>query len=154
MREKVIAAAKELGLELRLANTAQPTRTVDAAATAVGCDAAEIASAEVWVADGDPVVIVLSGGREVDTERVCALLDCAEIRRAGPGEVRSITGFPATSVSPIGHGLPVVMDEELLRHERIWTVGGDSTTLVEVSSRELAERLDATVGDAAGPSRG
>ena len=149
MRERVIATARELGLDLRLASTGRPARTVDAAADAVGCDPDQIARAEEWVADGDPVVVVVRGRREVDPERACALLDCAEIRPAAPGEVRSITGFPATSLCPIGHELPVVMDEEVLRHERVWTLGGDSTTLVQVLSRDLAERLGATVGEVA-----
>ena len=45
------------------------TRTVADAATAVGCDEAEIAKSIVFVADGDPVVCVASGRHRVDVRR-------------------------------------------------------------------------------------
>jgi prolyl-tRNA editing enzyme YbaK/EbsC (Cys-tRNA(Pro) deacylase) len=154
MRERVITAARDLGLELRVTSAPQPARTVEAAARAVACEPSRIARAEVWVADGDPVVIVLSGTRQVDPERACALLDCAEIRRAGAAEVRSITGFAPGSLCAIGAGLPVVIDEALLRHERVWTLAGDSSSLAEVASRELAARLEATVGEVVAPDAG
>ena len=64
---------------------------------------------------------------------------------ATPEEVRAATGYPVGGVPPIGHGLPVLFDEALLRHERIWAAGGDSNSLFEVDPRELIECVSAEV---------
>jgi prolyl-tRNA editing enzyme YbaK/EbsC (Cys-tRNA(Pro) deacylase) len=149
MRDNVITAARRLGLDVRVAHLGAPARTVDAAAIAVGCDESRVARTEVFVADGEPVAVVTAGRATVDPDRLCALLDCAEVRRASASEVRAVTGFPATGICCIGHDLPVVLDEALLEHERVWTLAGDATSFLEVPVRELAERLGATVGSVA-----
>jgi prolyl-tRNA editing enzyme YbaK/EbsC (Cys-tRNA(Pro) deacylase) len=137
VREKVRDAARELGLHVTVKSLEQSTKTVKDAAAAVGCDEAMIAKSIVVVCDGDPVVCVASGAHRVDVERVALALDCAEVRPATPDEVRAATGFSVGGVPPFGHGLPVVFDEALLRHERVWAAGGDSNSLFEVDPREL-----------------
>jgi prolyl-tRNA editing enzyme YbaK/EbsC (Cys-tRNA(Pro) deacylase) len=145
MREKVIQAARDLSLDLEIQTLEDPTRTVDEAARAVGCGASEIAKSIVFVADGDPVVCVASGAHRVDLDRLAEVLDAAEVRAATADEVRAATGFPVGGVPPFAHGLPVVFDESLLRHERIWAAGGDGNTLFCVESRRLAECTGARV---------
>ena len=145
MREKVRDAARELGLDVTVRTLEQSTKTVRDAAVAVGCEEGMIAKSIVFVCDGDPVVCVTSGAHRVDVDRVAVALDCAEARMAAPDEVRAATGYPVGGVPPIGHGLPVLFDEALLRHERIWAAGGDSNSLFEVDPRELIECVSAEV---------
>jgi prolyl-tRNA editing enzyme YbaK/EbsC (Cys-tRNA(Pro) deacylase) len=145
VREKVRDAARELGLDVTVRALEQSTKTVRDAAVAVGCDEAMIAKSIVFVCDGEPVVCVSSGAHRVDAERVAVALDCAETRIATPEEVRAATGYPVGGVPPIGHALPVLFDEALLRHERIWAAGGDSNSLFEVDPRELIESVSAEV---------
>jgi prolyl-tRNA editing enzyme YbaK/EbsC (Cys-tRNA(Pro) deacylase) len=145
MKEKVLQGARELGLEVQVQRLADSTRTVSDAARAVGCDEAEIAKSIVFVADGEPVVCVASGRHRIDTDKLAVALDVAEVRQADADEVRAATGFPVGGVPPIGHGLPVVLDEELVRHERVWAAAGDSHSLFEVDPAELADCVSATV---------
>jgi prolyl-tRNA editing enzyme YbaK/EbsC (Cys-tRNA(Pro) deacylase) len=145
MREKVVDRARELGLEVTVQRLADSTRTVTDAARAVGCDEAEIAKSIVFVCDGDPVVCVASGRHRIDPEKVAEALDCAEVRQAGAAEVRAATGFSIGGVPPVGHGLPVVFDEDLLRHERVWAAAGDPHSLFCVDPRRLADCVDARV---------
>ena len=145
MREKVKDAARELGLDVTVTTLERSTKTVKDAAVAVGCAEAEIAKSIVVVCDGDPVVCVTSGAHRVDVERVALALDCAEVRPATRDEVRAATGFPVGGVPPFGHGLPVLFDESLLHHERIWAAGGDSNSLFEVDPRELIRCTSAQV---------
>jgi prolyl-tRNA editing enzyme YbaK/EbsC (Cys-tRNA(Pro) deacylase) len=149
MREKVIKVARELGLEVDVTTLEAPTRTVPEAAAAVGCKAAEIAKSIVFVADGEPVLCIASGAHRIDPEKLCDALDCAEIRQAAPDEVRAATGFPVGGVPPFGHALPVVVDEALLRHDRVWAAGGDGNTLFEVDPRKLAECVGARIASVA-----
>src|SRR4051794_18118604 len=147
MREKVNAKARELGLDVDVRTLERPTRTVQEAASAVGCQPAEIAKSIVFVADGEPVLVVASGSHRIDADKLAVLLDVAEVRQASPDEVRSATGFPVGGVAPFAHDLPVVMDADLLEHERIWAAGGDGNTLFCVEPRKLADCIDARVAD-------
>ncbi len=111
VREKVIASAKALGLEVDVRRLDASTATVQAAALAVGCKDAQIAKSLVFVADGDPVVCIASGAHRVDMDRLADVLDVAEVRQATPEEVRAATGFSVGGVPPFGHGLSVVFDK-------------------------------------------
>jgi prolyl-tRNA editing enzyme YbaK/EbsC (Cys-tRNA(Pro) deacylase) len=145
MKDKVIQAARDLGLEVKVTTLAAPTRTVAEAAAAVGCDAPQIAKTLVFVADGDPVLVVASGGHRVDPEKLAELFDVAEIRQATPDEVRVATGYPVGGVSPVGNGLPVIFDEDLMGFDQIYAAGGDGNTLFAVAPRRLAECIGARV---------
>jgi prolyl-tRNA editing enzyme YbaK/EbsC (Cys-tRNA(Pro) deacylase) len=150
MREKVVDRARELGLDVTVQRLEDSTRTVGDAARAVGCQEAEIAKSIVFVCDGEPVVCVASGEHRIDPDKVAEALDCAEVRQAGADEVRAATGFSIGGVPPVGHGLPVVFDEALLRHDRVWAAAGDPHSLFCVDPRRLADCTEAqvsTVGD-------
>ena len=145
MRSKVVDRARELGLELEVKRLDSSTRTVADAARAVGCEEGEIAKSIVFVVDGDPVVCIASGAHRIDPDRLCAALDGADVRQATPDEVRAATGFAVGGVPPFGHELPVVLDEALLQHERVWAAAGDSQSLFEVDPRMLRDRTGALV---------
>jgi prolyl-tRNA editing enzyme YbaK/EbsC (Cys-tRNA(Pro) deacylase) len=145
MRDRLADCARDLGIELKVQRLADTTRTVKDAAVAVGADEAEIAKSIVFVADGDPVVCVASGRHRIDTDKLAEALDVAEVRQATAQEVRAATGFAIGGVPPFGHDLPVIFDEELLRHERVWAAGGDPHTVFAVDPRELSESIHARV---------
>lgn len=145
MRDRLAQCARDLGIEVEVRRLEASTRTVKDAALAVGCDEAEIAKAIVFVADGDPLLCVASGQHRIDTDKLAEALDVAEVRQAGAEEVRAATGYAIGGVPPFGHDLPVVFDEELLHHQRVWAAAGDPNSLFEVDPRELAECVDARV---------
>src|SRR3954451_15912001 len=152
MKDKVIQAARELGLEVDVRTLDAPTRTVAEAAAAVGCEAPQIAKTLVFVADGDPVLVVASGAHRVDLDLLADVFDVAEIRQASPEEVRGSTGYPIGGVSPLGCHLPIAFDETLLEYERIFAAGGDGNTLFEVNPRTLADALHVRVVRVAAPA--
>ena len=145
MREKVIHSARELGLEVDVRRLEASTATAEDAAVAVGCDRAQIAKSLVFIADGDPVLVITSGSHRADLDCLCEALDCAECRPATPDEVRAATGFGVGGVPPFGHGLPVVLDETLLEHDLVWAAGGDGHSLFQVEPRRLADCVGASV---------
>ena len=145
MRDRLAECARDLGIELRPQRLNDSTRTVKDAAAAVGCEESEIAKSIVFVADGDPVVCVASGRHRIDTDKLADLLDVAEVRQAKADEVRAATGFAIGGVPPFGHDLPVLFDQTLLDHERVWAAAGDPHSLFEVDPRELATCIRARV---------
>jgi prolyl-tRNA editing enzyme YbaK/EbsC (Cys-tRNA(Pro) deacylase) len=145
VRDKLAECARDLGIKVQVQRLEASTRTVADAATAMGCEEAEIAKSIVFVADGDPVVCVASGEHRVDTNKVADALDVAEVRQAAADEVRAATGFAIGGVPPFGHDLPVLFDEALLDHERVFAAAGDPNSLFEVDPRELARCIRARV---------
>jgi prolyl-tRNA editing enzyme YbaK/EbsC (Cys-tRNA(Pro) deacylase) len=145
MRDRLAERARELGLDVQVRRLEASTRTVKDAAEAVGCDEAEIAKSIVFVADGDPVLCVASGRHRIDVDKVADALDVAEVRQAAADEVRAATGFAIGGVPPFGHDLPVLFDESLLEHERVWAAAGDPHSLFCVDPRELAGCIRARV---------
>jgi prolyl-tRNA editing enzyme YbaK/EbsC (Cys-tRNA(Pro) deacylase) len=147
VKESVLRNARALGLDVEIQRLESSTRTVGDAARAVGCQEAEIAKSIVFIADGDPVVCIASGAHRIDAAKLADALDVAEVRQASPDEVRAATGFAIGGVPPFGHGLPVVFDEALLRHPRVWAAAGDPHSLFCVAPQELAGRTEALVAD-------
>jgi prolyl-tRNA editing enzyme YbaK/EbsC (Cys-tRNA(Pro) deacylase) len=145
MKARVIDGARELGLEVEIERLSESTRTVGDAARAVGCKEAEIAKSIVFIADGDPVVCIASGEHRIDPDKLAEALDVAEIRQASAAEVRAATGYAIGGVPPFGHALPVIFDEALLRHERVWAAAGDGHSLFAVDPRRLADCVSLTV---------
>src|ERR671939_403205 len=138
MREKVKAAAAELGLDVEIKTLDRAERTVPEAAAALGVEPGQIAKSLVFLADGEPVVIVASGAHRVDVDQLALACDCAVIDKATPDAVRAATGFTVGGVPPFGHGLPVMVDETLLEYDEVYAAGGDGNTLFAVNPRELA----------------
>jgi prolyl-tRNA editing enzyme YbaK/EbsC (Cys-tRNA(Pro) deacylase) len=145
MREKVTEAARKLGLEIEVRTLDSPTRTADEAAAAVGVDKAQIAKSLVFIADGEPILAVVSGAHRVDPDALALTCDCAVIDKASPDDVRAATGFGVGGVPPFGHDLPVLFDEALLEHDRIYAAGGDGNTLFEVDPKVLADAVGARI---------
>jgi prolyl-tRNA editing enzyme YbaK/EbsC (Cys-tRNA(Pro) deacylase) len=145
VRDRLVECARDLGIEFRVQRLESSTRTVKDAAVAVGCEESEIAKSIVFVADGDPVVCVASGRHRIDTDKLADVLDVAEVRQAAADEVRAATGFAVGGVPPFGHDLPVLFDEELLDHERVFAAAGDPNSLFAVDPRELADCIRARI---------
>jgi prolyl-tRNA editing enzyme YbaK/EbsC (Cys-tRNA(Pro) deacylase) len=145
VRDRLAECARDLGLEVRPTRLDSSTRTVKDAAAAVGCAESEIAKSIVFVADGDPVVCVASGRHRIDLDKLADALDVAEVRQAAADEVRAATGFAIGGVPPFGHDLPVLFDEALLEHERVWAAAGDPHSLFCVDPRKLSDCIGARV---------
>jgi prolyl-tRNA editing enzyme YbaK/EbsC (Cys-tRNA(Pro) deacylase) len=149
VREKVVRSARQLELEVTVRQLDTPTRTVAEAARALDCDEAEVAKSIVFLCDGEPVVCVASGEHRIDTDKLAEIHDCAEVRQASADEVRAATGFPVGAVPPLGHDLPLIVDETLLRRPRIWAAAGATNTMLCLDPRELVGCVKARVADVA-----
>jgi Cys-tRNA(Pro) deacylase len=147
--ERVVEAARAANLEIEVQRFPEGTRTATDAARAIGCEVAQIVKSLVFVADGRPALALVSGANRVDTELLAHALDAAQARRADGDEARAATGFAIGGVPPFGHttSLPVVIDRQLVAHDRVWAAAGlpdavfgiDATDLIRVSGGSVAD---------------
>jgi Cys-tRNA(Pro) deacylase len=148
---RVIAAARDAGLTIEVVRFPEGTRTAADAARAVGCDVGQIVKSLVFMADGAPVIALVSGANRLDAGRLATALAVAEIRRADGDEVRSATGYAIGGVPPFGHAsaLTVAMDRDLTRHTTLWAAAGLPDAVFEIRPGDLERASGATVADLA-----
>ena len=115
------------------------SRTAAEAAAALGVDVANIAKTLVFVAGGDPLVVVAGGASRVDVERLSGEIDGAPVTKADADAVRAATGYPIGGVSPVGlpDGLLVVVDAALASLDPIWAAAGHPRAVYRTTFDEL-----------------
>ena len=123
----------------------ESTRTVSDAAVAVGCQEAEIAKSIVFVADGDPVVCVASGRHRIDADKLADALDWPRCARRPPTRCAPPPASRSAACRRSATTCPVILDEALLEHERVWAAAGDPHSLFAVDPRELARCTHARI---------
>src|SRR5690242_6423962 len=103
---RVVAAAARAGVAIEVRRFPAGTRTAADAARAVGCDVGQIVKSLVFIADGAPVVALVSGADRLDPARLASLLGAAAVRRADGDEARQASGFAIGGIPPFGHTDP------------------------------------------------
>jgi Cys-tRNA(Pro) deacylase len=142
-------AAKQLGIEVEVRGFPEGTRTADDAARAVGVDVGQIVKSLVFLADGAPVLCLVSGANKLDTARLAAASGAGSVARATADEARAATGYAIGGVPPFGHAqeLPVYCDRDLLQYEVVWAAAGAPTSVFAIEPGKLVAASGAIVAD-------
>ncbi len=142
--ETVAAWLEARGIEvLRLAAA---TPTASSAAAAIGCSAAEIAKSVLFIAGGEPVLVVTAGDMKVRSGLLKqALGRSGKVRLPDAGEVLAATGYLPGGVCPflLPDDLPVLVDRSLSRFATVYPAAGDDHSGVPVAPDRI---LDLTGG--------
>jgi Cys-tRNA(Pro) deacylase len=148
---RVVAAAAEVGLEIRPQAFADHTRTAADAAREIGVDVAQIVKSLVFLADGAPVVALVGGDRRLDEVKLARATGAAATARATADQVREATGCPIGGVPPFGHAssLQTFVDDELLAHDEVWAAAGMPNVNFAVAPDELVRVTRGLVCDLA-----
>src|SRR5450755_2506642 len=78
----VQAALVAAGVRGEVRRLDESARTAAEAAAALGVEVGQIANSLIFVADGDPLLVLTSGRHRVDTAKVGALLGLTKVGRA------------------------------------------------------------------------
>jgi prolyl-tRNA editing enzyme YbaK/EbsC (Cys-tRNA(Pro) deacylase) len=137
--DRVSAAARASGLEIDVRRFPEGTRTAGDAARAIGCSVAQIVKSLVFIADGRPVLALVSGANRVDIGHLAAAAGATEARRATGAEARAAGGYAIGGVPPFGHAQPltVLIDRDLLAHEVLWAAAGLPDAVFAISPADL-----------------
>ena len=119
-------------------------RSAAEAAAGLGCDVAQIAKSIVFrrTEDDAPVVVIASGIKRVDEALVEQIT--GPLGRADAAFVKERTGYSIGGVSPFGlpDDVVVVVDRDLLTHERLWCAAGHPHAVVECTPGVLVALAD------------
>lgn len=150
--DRVVAAAREAGLEIEVRRMGASTRTSEEAARQCGCAVNQIMKSLVFQGDASDrlYLFLLQGSSRLDLGKA-EVLTGEKLKRADPRLIRDRTGFAIGGVSPIGHMAPVptYAEEALLRHDVVWAAAGAHDAVFKAEPGKLLSAAGATVADVA-----
>ena len=147
-------ARERYGVDVDVLEFDAGTETAAAAADAVGCETAAIASTIVvslsgGERDGALVAAITSGANRLDLDAVADHFGADAAEMGDPNRIREVVGWSIGGVPPIGHdaALPTAFDPTLVEYDTVYGAAGTPSAVFAVDPETLAELADATVVD-------
>jgi len=139
---RVVAYAKERGVDIDVKRFSGTTRTAEDAARQIGTEVKRIVKSLVFMVKSKPVVVLCSGDNRVSLVRLEEIFRTKDVRRATAEEAKTHTGYAIGGVPPFGYTgtIDLVLDEDLVRFDTVWAAAGLPDAVFEISVNDL-ERL-------------
>lgn len=136
---RVRAALDAAGVTAEIVETIESSPTAARAAEQLGIDIGQVCNSLVFNADGQPLLILASGGHKVDLDRVASHIGATSIHRPDADFVREHTSQPIGGVAPVGHPAPLrtIVDTHLGTWDVVWAAGGHPHYVFPTSFDEL-----------------
>jgi prolyl-tRNA editing enzyme YbaK/EbsC (Cys-tRNA(Pro) deacylase) len=127
-------------LDLQVTEMDDSTHTAQEAADAVGAPVAAIVKSLVFLADGEPLLVLVSGPNRVDVDALGERLG-VRLTKADADTVKAATGYSIGGVPPFGHPTPLrsVMDEDFMALDELWAAAGSAKAVFPISPQKLRE---------------
>jgi Cys-tRNA(Pro) deacylase len=134
----VEAALQMRGVPYRRIEVAEAARA-DQAARSLKVDLGAVVKTLLFLADGDPILVLVAGDRRVDPQRLRKVLGARRVMIASPERATQETGYPPGAVPPVGHPrpLPTWVDEGLSAHATVYVSGGAQNVMLALSFSDL-----------------
>jgi Cys-tRNA(Pro)/Cys-tRNA(Cys) deacylase len=119
------------------------------AAGALGIEPARLAKTLVVAVDGEPVLVLVPGDRELGLKALARLAGGRSAALVETRDAERLTGYRVGGISPFGarRALPVYVDRTYLEHDRVALNGGARGLIIELDRDDLLRVLEPTVGD-------
>lgn len=146
---KVIAAARDRGLDISPRRFPDGTKTAIDAANAIGVDVGQIVKSLIFAVDGEVVLAYVSGANQLDEAKLAAAAGGHSCTRVDADTVRQATGFPIGGVPPFGHAthLRVFIDPDLLSWGEVWAAAGTWHDVFGIEPNKLVDASEGVVTD-------
>lgn len=128
------------GLDLQVTEMADSTHTAADAAAAVGTTVSAIVKSLVFLADGEPLLVLVSGPNRVNVEALGNRLGVT-LDKADAEAVKQATGYSIGGVPPFGHPTPLrtVMDSDFMALDEVWAAAGSARAVFPIGPQKLLE---------------
>ena len=149
--QNVADAARELGLDITIKEFEATTRTAEDAAQAIGCTVAQIVKSLLFIVDGQPALVLVSGSNRLNEKKLAVLCSVGrkKVKRGNADMVREATGFAIGGVPPFGHKtkLPTYIDEDFGQFAIIWAAAGTPNAVFAITPDELVRVTGGVMAD-------
>ena len=146
---RVQAALKAAGLDVSVVRLQESARTAQLAADALNTTLGSIVKSLLFLADGEPVLVLVAGDRRADPAKLKKLLNARRVMIADAERVHSETGFSIGGVPPVGHrqSLPTWVDGSLGRFETVYAAAGHPQAVFPIAFEALVRITNGSVAD-------
>jgi len=148
LRVKEFMRSRGVGVEIVTFD--ESTRTSELAASAIGCEVAQIAKSLVFILDDqEPILVIASGRNRVDTERLAERVGNRRVKIADAKTVKQVTGFPVGGVPPVAHSEPIrtILDPTLMQFKIVYAAAGTPNAVFGIHPEELRRLSGAELVD-------
>lgn len=136
--QKVQDALRAAGCASIVMELPDSTRTALEAAQACGCEVGQIVKSLIFVLNGAPILMLVSGSNRVNEAALGQRLG-GKLGKAGADQVQQATGFVIGGVPPLAHSarLATYLDEDLLQYDQVWAAAGTPHAVFPIPPRDL-----------------
>jgi len=145
-------------IDAQIVHLAIETPTVEAAAKAVSCKPEQIGKTILFLANGEPNLVIANGTNRVGYKALADYLAISRrrLKLANPEQVLQITGYPVGTVPPFGHKrrIPTVIESQVMEQDEVYAGGGSINALMRLSTDELLRASGAAIVSLPHPADG
>ncbi|SDF07409.1 YbaK/EbsC family protein [Sporolituus thermophilus] len=125
------------------------THTAEMAAQTLGVTVGQIAKTLVFIAEGNPLLVVTCGDKKVNTKLLAKAIGVKKVKFADSAIVEEFTGFPPGGVSPVGllKVLPVYLDQSLYEYDIVYAAAGTANSALPIAPERLRQITNGCVID-------
>lgn len=135
-------ALQAKGIETKVIELPESTRTAEEAAKAIGCSVGQIVKSLIFCCSHTrkPILVLASGPNRVNEKRIAQYVG-EEITKATADFAKEVTGFTIGGIPPIGHkqNIPTYIDEDLMNYQEVWAAAGTPHAVFNLNSAQLAK---------------
>jgi prolyl-tRNA editing enzyme YbaK/EbsC (Cys-tRNA(Pro) deacylase) len=111
------------------------------AAEAIGTELGSIVKSLCFLVNGQPVLVLAAGDKQVDDRKLGALYDVSrkKVKIADAQTTVDITGFAPGGVSPVAlsTAIPIKIDQSLGRFDTVYAAAGSPHAIFPIAMNEL-----------------
>ena len=146
---RVIAAAREAGLEITTRRFPEGTKTAADAAAAIGVTVGQIVKSLVFGVDNEIMMALVSGSNQLDEKKLAAAAGGSKCSRVDADAVRAATGYPIGGVPPLGLAtqMRVFIDPDLLQYDEVWAAAGTWNDVFAIKPDSLVLSTGGLIAD-------
>jgi prolyl-tRNA editing enzyme YbaK/EbsC (Cys-tRNA(Pro) deacylase) len=136
--ETARAHFRSIGIEDRVLEFEESSATVEQASRALHVSAARISKTLSFKTEKGCMLIICAGDARIDNHKFKDLFSF-KAKMLSPEEVNEMVGHPVGGVCPFGikGGIPVYLDESMLRFDTVFPAAGSSNSAIELTIDEL-----------------
>lgn len=136
--ERVKDYFKEYGMEDKILEFSVSSKTVELAATALGCEPKRIAKTMSFLVEDKPILIVCAGDTRISNPKYKHVFG-VKARMISPDEVETRIGHEIGGVCPfaVKDDVEVYLDISLKRFQTTFAAAGSSNSAIELNVEEL-----------------
>jgi prolyl-tRNA editing enzyme YbaK/EbsC (Cys-tRNA(Pro) deacylase) len=130
---------QELDIPHEIFKLPESATSLERAAAALGLEPEQLARVELFRVDGNPVMVIVPGDREVDVSKLKKVTGGEEVSPVSKDEMSSLTGYHASAVPPVGlkAEMQAYIDYYTLKEDVVYTGGGEPSKILKIRSYDL-----------------